>query len=129
MATHKGKEGVVKVGANVVGEVKSFEVTVTANEVDTSTLGTDWTGVDSTQNSWSGTLEMFYDPDDVGQEAITVGSKVTLGLYYEGDTTTLQYDTGSALITSIARSQSFDSMVNVTVSFTGDGALTTSTVA
>lgn len=128
MATHKGKEGVVKVGANVVGEVKSFEVTVTANEVDTSTLGTDWTGVDSTQNSWSGTLEMFYDPDDVGQEAITVGSKVTLALYYEGDTTTLQYDTGSALITSIARSQSFDSMVNVTVSFTGDGALTTSTV-
>jgi len=129
MATHKGKEGVVKVGANVVGEVKSFEVEITANEVDTSTLGTDWTGTDSTQNSWSGTMEMFYDPADTGQGGVTVGAKVTVALYYEGSTTGLDYDTGTALITSVSRSQSFDGMVNQTVAFTGDGALTTATVA
>lgn len=128
MATHKGKEGVVKVGTNVVGEVKSFEIEITANEVDTSTLGSAWTGTDSTQNSWSGTMEMFYDPADTGQGGVTVGTKVTLALYYEGNSTGLDYDTGSALITSVSRSQSFDGMVNQTVSFTGDGALTTSTV-
>jgi hypothetical protein len=129
MATHKGKEGVVKVGTNVVGEVKSFELEITANEVDTSVMGTDWTGVDSTQNSWSGTMEMFYDPADNGQGGVSVGDKVTLALYYEGQGTGLDYDSGTALITSVNRSQSFDGMVNQTVAFTGDGALTTATVA
>ena len=128
MATRKGKEGVVKIGASTVGEVKSFELEVTANEVDVSTLGSGWTKTNSTQNSWSGTLEMFYDPTDLGQPAqIAVGTLVTLALYYEGVTTGLKYDTGSALITSISRSQSFDGMVNQTVAFTGNGILTTST--
>jgi len=129
MATKKGKEGVVKSGSDVVGEIISFEVTITANEVDTSTLGTDWTGTDSTQKSWSGTMEMFYDPDDTGQAGVVVGDKVTLSLYYEGDSTGLDYDTGSALITSVSRSQSFNDMVKQTVAFTGDGALTSATVA
>lgn len=129
MATHKGKEGIVKIGTNTVGEVKSFEIEVTANEVDVSTLGSAWTKTNSTQNSWSGTMEMFYDNADTGQGAITVGSIVTLALYYEGSTTGLKYDTGSALITSMGRTQSFDGMVTQTVAFTGNGALTTSTVA
>lgn len=128
MATHKGKEGVVKVGTNVVGEVKSFSLEVTANEVDTSTLGSDWTGTDSTQNSWSGSVDMFYDPADSGQGGIVVGSKVTLELYYEGETSTTDYDTGSALVTSVSRTQSFDGMVEMSFNFRGDGALTTSTV-
>lgn len=129
MATKKGKEGVVKSGSDVVGEIISFEVTITANEVDTSTLGTDWTGTDSTQKSWSGTMEMFYDPDDTGQTGVVVGDKVTLSLYYEGDSTGLDYDSGSALITSVSRAQSFNDMVKQTVAFTGDGALTSATVA
>ena len=127
MATHKGKEGIVKVGTTVVGEVKSFELEVTANEVDVSTLGSAWTKTNSTQNSWSGTMEMFYDPNDTGQIAIAVGTMITLNLYYEGNTTGLKYDTGEALVTSISKSQSFDGMVNQTVAFTGNGTLTTST--
>jgi hypothetical protein len=129
MATHKGKEGAVKVGANVVGEVTSFEISIKANEVDTSTLGSDWTGTDSTQNSWSGSVDMFYDPDDTGQGGVVVGTKVTLELYYEGDSTGLDYDTGSALVTGVTKSQSYDGMVKTSFTFTGDGVLTTSTVA
>jgi hypothetical protein len=129
MATRKGKEGIVKVGTTVVGEVKSFELEVTANEVDTSVLGTDWTKTASTQKSWSGTMEMFYDPTDTGQQGVDVGELVTLSLYYEGSTTGLKFDTGEALITSVSKSQSFDGMVNQTVAFTGNGALTESTVA
>jgi hypothetical protein len=129
MATRKGKEGIVKVGTTVVGEVKSFELEVTANEVDTSIMGVDWTKTDSTQNSWSGTMEVFYDPTDTGQQGLAVGDMATLAFYYEGSTTGLKYDTGTALITSISKSQSFDSMVNQTVAFSGNGTLTTSTVA
>lgn len=127
MATRKGKEGVVRIGTTAVGEVKSFEVEVTANEVDVSTCGSSWTKTASTQNSWSGTLEMFYDPTDAGQLLVTVGSLITLNLYYEGATAALKYDSGQALVTSVSRSQSFDGMVNQTVAFTGNGALTTLT--
>lgn len=127
MATRKGKEGVVRIGTTAVGEVKSFEVEVTANEVDVSTCGSSWTKTASTLNSWSGTLEMFYDPTDAGQLLVTVGSLITLNLYYEGTTAALKYDSGQALVTSVSRSQSFDGMVNQTVAFTGNGALTTLT--
>ena len=51
MATHKGKEGAVYVGGVVVGEVRSFSLSETANEVDTSVMNTDWTKVDTTHCS------------------------------------------------------------------------------
>lgn len=128
MATRKGKEGVVKVGTTVVGEVKSFQLEVTSNEVDTSIMGVNWTKTDSTQNSWSGSMEMFYDPTDTGQQGVSVGDMATLAFYYEGSTTGLKFDSGEALITSVSKSQSFDDMVNLTVAFKGNGTLTSATV-
>jgi hypothetical protein len=129
MATFKGKEGVVKIGTQVVGEVKSFDLTVTANEVDTSTMGSDWTGVDSTQNSWSASIAMFWDDGDAGQDLMLIGTKVALKLYPKGSTTGLVENSGSALITEIGEAQAHDNIVERTVKFKGDGALTTAVVA
>jgi hypothetical protein len=129
MATTKGKEGVIKIGTVVVGEVKSFDLTETANEVDTSTMGTDWTGVDSTQNSWSASISMFWDEGDAGQELLVIGSKVALKLYPEGSTTGLVEKSGSALITEIGQAQAHDNIVERTVKLKGDGALATAVVA
>lgn len=128
MATYKGKEGVIRLNAELVGEVRSFELTVTSNEVDTSTMGSDWTGVDSTQKSWSGTAEMFFDPADVGQAEMVVGDKVAVQFYPQGNATGRRLESGSALVTSIARSQSHDNIVSLTIEFTGDGALTIGSV-
>lgn len=128
MATYKGKEGVISLNAEFVGEVRSFELTVTANEVDTSTMGSDWTGVDSTQKSWSGTAEMFFDPADVGQMEMVVGDKVAVSFYPAGNATGRRLESGSALVTSIARSQSHDNIVSLTIEFTGDGALAIASV-
>lgn len=129
MATHKGKEGVVKIGTQIVGELRSFEVTETANEVDTSTMGTDWTGVDSTQSSWKASANMFFDPDDAGQALMVIGAKVSLEFYPQGDTSGLVLQTGSALITSISRPQAHDNIIERNFELTGDGALTTTVVA
>lgn len=125
MASYKGREGVVKVGATVVGEVKSFELEVTANEIDATTMGSLWTKTNTSQKSWSGKLEMFYDPADTGQIAIVAGTEITVALYYQGTTTALKYDSGSAIVTSISKSQSFDGMISQSISFVGNGALTT----
>jgi hypothetical protein len=124
MATSKGKEGVVKIGTAVVGEVKSFELTETANEVDTSVMGDNWTGVDSTQSSWSVSASLFWDIADPGQTLIVVGSKVALKLYPQGATTGLLEQSGTALVTSLGQAQAHDGMVERTVEFKGDGALT-----
>lgn len=129
MATHKGKEGVIKIGTQVVGEVKSFDLTVTANEVDTSTMGSNWTGVDSTQNSWSASIAMFWDPDDAGQDLIVIGTKVAAKLYPQGSTTGLVEHSGSALVTEVGEAQAHDNIVERTVKLKGDGALTTAAVA
>lgn len=129
MATTKGKEGVVTIGAETLGELRSFEVTETANEVDTSTMGSDWTGVDSTQSSWKASANMFFDPNDTAQGLMVIGAKVAVEFYPQGNTTGLVRQTGTALVTSIGRPQAHDNIIERNIELTGDGALTTATVA
>jgi hypothetical protein len=128
MANFKGKDGTVRAGGQVVGEVKSWDITETANEVDASKMGSDWTNVQSTQNSWNGSLAMFWDPADTGQIALSIGSLVTLDLYPRGNTATFQRYTGQALITSVGRPQAFNGLVEMNVEFTGNGTLTKTVV-
>lgn len=129
MATTKGKGGVLTVGGEIVGELKSMEVTETSNEVDTSTMGTDWTGVDSTQTSWKATGAMFWDPLDAGQGELVVGTKVAVIFYPAGNTTGLVEETGTALVTSIGRQQAHDNIIEASIELTGDGALVKDVVA
>lgn len=128
MATYKGKEGSVKIGADTIIELRSFEVTVTANEVDTSIMGSDWTGVDSTQSSWKASANGFYDPDDPAVVALAAGAKVAVEFFPLGETTGLVVQSGIALVTSVGRPQSHDNIIEFNFELTGDGALTTDTV-
>lgn len=128
MANFKGKDGTVRAGGQVVGEVKSWDITETANEVDASKMGSDWTSVQSTQLSWAGSLSLFWDPADTGQLQMGIGTLVTLDLYPRGNTATLQRYTGQALITSVGRPQAFNGLVELNVEFTGNGTLTKTVV-
>lgn len=129
MATYKGKEGVISADGSFIGEVRSFELTITSNEVDTSTMGSDWTGTNSTQLSWKGTCEAFWDFEDAGQVAIPVGQKVAIDFFPAGNSTGKRLESGSALVMSVNRSQSHDNIVTATFEFTGDGPLTVGAVA
>ena len=123
MATYKGKEGAISANDDFVAEVRNFDLTVTSNEVDTSTMGSNWTGVDSTQLSWKGSAEIFWDPDDTGQQNLKVGDKVAIKFYPQGDITGRPLESGSALVTSAARTQAYDNIISQSFEFTGDGAL------
>lgn len=132
MATTKGKEGVVRVGTaptTILGELRSFEVTISTNEVDTSTMGTDWTGVDGTQKSWSAQATMWFDPDDLGQTQLEVGEKIEVEFFPGGETSGLLVQRGTAMLQEVSRPQSFDNIIEFNASFVGDGELTTETVA
>ena len=82
-----------------------------------------------TLSSFSGSLDCFWDETDTtGQGALTIGASVTLALYPEGDGTGGTYYSGTALVTGVSRTASFDGMVEASISVQGSGALTAATV-
>ena len=129
MATHKGSEGIVKVGTDSVSEVRSYSIEETADTLEDTSMGDSARTYKSSLTSFSGSLDVFWDETDTtGQGALTVGSEVTLNLYPEGDTAGDTYYTGSAIVTGVTRSGSFDGLVEASVSVQGTGALTQTTV-
>lgn len=130
MASHIGRDGIVKVGSNTVAEVKSFSIEESADTVETTKMADTARTHVITLTSFSGSVDCFWDEtDSSGQGALTVGASVTLALYPEGDTTGDTYYSGTALVTGVSRSSSFDGMVEASISVQGSGALTSSTVS
>ena len=130
MANHKGSEGLVKVGSNTVAEIKDFSLSETAETIDDTTMGDSARTKKTSLTTASGSMTAFWDETDSdGQGAMTVGAEVTLNLYPEGATTGDTYATLSALITEKGVSTTLDGMVESTVSFEANGAVTWGTVA
>jgi len=129
MATHKGSEGTVKVGSNAVAEIKSYSIEESADTLEDTSMGDSARTYKSSLTSFSGSLDVFWDETDSdGQGALTIGSEVTLNVYPEGETAGDTYYTGSAIVTGVSKSASFDGLVEASISVQGNGALTTTTV-
>jgi hypothetical protein len=128
MATHIGRDGIVKVGSNAVAELRSFSIEETGDTVEDTVMTDTARTYIPTLTSFTGSADVFWDETDTsGQGALTVGSSVTIGFYPEGDTTGDTYYTGTALVTGVTRSASFDGMVEASITLQGSGALTAST--
>jgi len=129
MATRVGKDGAVKIGANAVAEIRDWSVEQTSEVVNDTVMGDAWMSNKATQKSWTASFNAYWDDTDTnGQLALDVGTEVTLNLYSE-DTSGAVYWSGTAIITSVSQSASFDGLVEASFSATGNGALTESTVA
>jgi hypothetical protein len=129
MATFSGNDGVVEIGANNMAEVRSFTVNQTAETIDDTVMGDAWRSHLTGLKTWDGTVECMWDDTDTnGQEALTIGTSVSLTLCPEGDTTGDYTLSGTATVTGVTQTQSYDNTV-VTRSFTfqGSGALTIGT--
>ena len=130
MATHKGSEGIVKVGSNSVAEIRSYSIEESADTLEDTSMGDSAITYKPSLTSFSGSLDVFWDEtDSSGQGALSIGSEVTLNVYPEGDTTGDTYYTGSAIVTGVSRTGAFDGLVEASISVQGNGALTESTVA
>ena len=129
MATHAGSEGTVKVGSNAIAEIRSFSLEETADTLEDTTMGDTARTYKSSLTTFTGSVDVFWDETDtVGQGALTIGASVTLNVYPEGDTAGDTYYTGSAIVTGVTRSSSFDGLVEASITVQGSGALTASTV-
>jgi len=128
MATHIGRDGIIKVGSNAVAELRSFSIEETGDTVEDTVMTDTARTYISTLTSFTGSADVFWDETDTnGQGALTVGSSVTIGFFPEGDSTGDTYYTGTALVTGVTRSASFDGMVEASITLQGSGALTAST--
>ena len=129
MANHKGSEGVVKVGANTVAEVRSWTVSEEAETIEDTAMGDAARTYQVGLKTWSGSCDVFWDETDTnGQVALAAGSSVTIFFYPEGATSGDTHYTGTAIVTSHEKSAELDGMVEASISLTGTGALSTATV-
>ena len=129
MAVHKGSEGLVKIGASTIAEVKSYSIEESADTVETTKMGDTARTYLPSLTTFSGTIECHWDETDTtGQGAMTIGAQVTLNLYPEGDEQNYTYYSGNVIITGVSRSAAMDDIVAATYSFQGTSALTLTTV-
>jgi predicted secreted protein len=129
MATHKGSEGTVKVGANAVAEIRSYSITETSDTLEDTVMGDAARTYLASLKSFSGSMDVFWDETDTnGQIALSPGSSVTINIYPEGSTSGDTYYTGSIIVTEKSITASFDGMVEASISFQGTGALSETTV-
>lgn len=130
MATFSGKDGSVELGGVAIAEIRDFSIEQTANRVDSTVMGDDWMKGVITQKSWSGSINIYYDPDQSStwQGVLDTGSPVTVNLFPQGQTTNLKFYTGSCHVTSLNVSESFDGMIESSISVEGQGELSIATV-
>ena len=129
MATHKGSEGIVKVGSNSVAEIRSYSIEESADTLEDTSMGDSARTYKPSLTSFSGSLDVFWDEtDSSGQGALSIGSEVTLNVFPEGDASGDTYYTGSAIVTGVSRTGAFDGLVEASISVQGNGALTETTV-
>ncbi len=128
MATFAGKDGIVKIGSNTIGEIRSYSIEQTMDTIEDSSMGdTDRTYVASLK-SFSGSMDVYFDEADAGQLDVQVGDTGTISVLMEGDTSGDHSLSGAILVTGRTITAAFDGMVEASLTFQGTGALTEGTV-
>jgi hypothetical protein len=129
MATHNSSEGIIKIGSDTLGELRSYSISQTAGTIETTTLSDAAKTYTAGQTSFSGSAEAYWDEADAAQTSITVGSSLTISFYAEGASSGDKFYTGTVLVTEVGVSAATDGIVETSFSFTGTGALALSTVS
>jgi len=126
MSTTRGCKGVVKAGPTptVVAEITAWDFTETADEIDTSSMGTCTKKSDAGAVKTAGNITCFWDASDAGQNLLIVGEKVYVELYPGGDTNGLTYYKGKVLILSRGISSTVNEIVSQPFTFSVNGKMT-----
>lgn len=125
---HHGKEGVLKVGSDVMSGVTGFTIDTTADVVEDTSLGNSAKTYMAGRTAFSGSIDMHYDEGDTAQENLDVGATIAFTLLPEGNTSGDQSFAGSGIVTSMSVGVTLDGVSTRSVAFQGTGALTIGTV-
>ncbi len=129
MATHAGKDGLVKVGSNTVTEVRNWSLDLSSDTIEDSTMGDTARTYKAGMTTASASFDCYWDETDTnGQQACDPGSEITLVLYPEGADSGDVYFTGTAIVTSKTVTGSFDGMIEASYGAQYTGAVTETAV-
>ena len=128
MATYKGISGQVKAvttggSVAVIPELKGWSVEETLDTIEDTAMGDSVKTFKAGLKSWTGTIEMNYDPTNAAQIDMLIGDSIDVEFYPDSGTATTKF-TGTGIVTSHSRSGAMGDMVGSSVSFQGTGALT-----
>jgi|TARA_R110002020_G_scaffold67529_4_gene177323 hypothetical protein len=135
MAYATGSDAVIKIGSDTLTQCSAFSIDKTVDNAETSAIGTTSKTFVNTLDSWTGSLELFYDESDTATAAIltaAVGNSaaVSVSFYYEGTAAGVdKYLTGNGLISGISWNGEANGVFTASVSITGTGTLTEATAS
>jgi len=129
MATFSGSGGTVLVGTDPIAEIKSYSVEENMDTLEDTSMGDTSRTYKASLKSFTGSCDVMFDDSDSGQNALLVGSEVSMSFLMEGNTTGDHRLSGTVLVTGRTINSSFDGLVEASLSFQGTGALTEGTVA
>jgi len=127
MATQNSSQGLIKVGTDTLGELKSFSFSETTGTIDTTNLNSTAKTFIAGVSSFSGSAEAFWDNDDAGQLALSNGATVEIHFYPEGEAAGDKFRSGTCIISELSTSLSTEGTVEASFSFTGSGVLASAT--
>ena len=138
MTTYIGNNGVVKTAAEggsvaAVTEVRYFSLESSADTIEASVMGSLNRVYKAGMQTFTGSVDVFYDPADAEQERLLVGTTVDFELYPQGDsesgTDDKNFYSGSAIVTGRTINSTTDGMVEMSITIQGTGALTVTDIA
>lgn len=121
---YRGCEGSVKVGGNVIAEVKSWSLSETTEIIDVSVLGDCNKRKKAGMQDATGSLTAQWDDEDTsGQGALTNGAEIELTLYPGGDAVGKTFATLQAIITTVGKTGAVDGIVELSFDFEATGGV------
>lgn len=130
MATYRGMDGSLKFATNAVAKMRSWSLTTNLEVMEDTGMGEPWKSNQAGVASWSGHGEAYLDYADAAQKAIidkimaaTPATTSAAALFIVSSTGPKQFS-GNVLVTGIQITSQLGSIITVSFSFTGTGALT-----
>lgn len=124
MSNYTGNDGVVKIGAAAIGELKGFNIEESATVHDNTVInGENTRTVKGGRTQWNGGIEVHYDPDDTAIATMVVGAEVAFEGYPTGEASGMYKLDGNILINSASTPIEVDGMIVQSYSFDGSGDL------
>ncbi len=122
MTTYTGDEGLVKTGTNPIAEVTQFSLNGAVTLHDKTAMGTNGKQYQPGKiQDWSGSLTYRHDPDDTGQQEITLGAELTLELYPTGEVDGAEMITVAAVVENFPTDVAMDSLSEKQINFKVNG--------
>jgi hypothetical protein len=130
MATLTGNDGQVILDGDAVAAVRNFSIDITADTIETTTMGVDTRTYVSGLSSYSGSADVYFDPVNFNGNvqfnptSNSVGTSPIAGKFYvkQDATNDIVFWANALVVTGYSISSAMDGMVEASISFQGSGA-------